>query len=359
MPSYNFADQYKMAGLNPGSEAIRLRQEPFDKLREEINIPMILNLTRLYFSLVVPDGTDWFCDAFRETDTSFTMIDNEREVSVLSACLLAAALEDGFICAGLAPIVRAAGGNHTPLVQPEFIEEARQTLAVHSVTSRQQSAINIKLPAKSKVSASVDTCLQSPDWTNIGNAIKLADSSSFEAIKNLTNQVSPLVKEVQTLREEVSILWWCFGGWSRVLEKPFADLDVGLAALMAGLDLAHLAQGQSEPVAAPAILYRLVTNSRNDANKKISLESAVESAVKALTADAETFQRLKIPDTLSSVNDLCPVLTALVKAEEIGGNGAWHGAFKKATGLEPEIKFLPIELAMQIYRELLLHAQID
>ena len=136
MISFNFADQYKAAGLAPGPEIIRLRQEPFNKLRKNIDLLKILNLTRLYFGIPVTDGVDWLRDAFRETDASFSMLENEREVSVLSVCLLAAALEDGHVSAGLSPLVAAAGGYRKPLVSPEFIEDAKQTLALHSVNSR-------------------------------------------------------------------------------------------------------------------------------------------------------------------------------------------------------------------------------
>lgn len=360
MPSYNFADQYRTAGLAPGPEIIRLRQAPFDKLRKSIDRRTILNLTRLYFGFPVPDGTDWFQAAFGETDASFSMVDNEREASVLSACLLAAALEDGNVLAGLAPVVAAAGGGRNPLVRLEFIEEARQALAAHSIASRQKNAAdvsNIKQPTKSKVAASVDALVAAPDWAKGGEAIKLAGSESFEASETLANQVlavlAPLAEQVRDLREEVSMLWWYIGGWSRALGKPFAELDLGLAALMAGLDLAHLAQGESGPAAAPAILHRLVIDSRAGGNEKISLEAAVD----ALPAGA--FQRLAIPASVDSVSDLCPVLTALAKADKIGGGGAWHAAFKKASGLEAAMLFLPLELAMQVYRESLLLAQVD
>lgn len=359
MPSYNFADQYKAAGLNPGPEIIQRRQEPFDKLLTEIDTTRVLDLTRLYFGFSVPNGTDWFSEAFRETDASFSMIDNEREASVLSACLLAAALVDGNVCAGLAPIVAAAAGSRTPLVRHEFIEEARQALAAYSVNYRQQTAAdinNITQPARSKVTTSVDTYLQAPDWAKAGDAIKLAGKESFDATKNLANQVSsvisPLAEQVRDLREEVSMLWWYIGGWSRALDKPFAELDIGLAALMAGLDLAHLSQGESGPVAAPAILHRLVVTSRVGEDKKIALKVAVD----ALPPD--TFQRLEIPKAIDKVSDLCPVLAALAKADEIG-KGAWNVVFKKVSGLDAGAKFLPIELAMQIYQESLLLAQID
>lgn len=360
MPSYNFADQYKMAGLDPGPAIIQLRQPPFDKLRREIKLSTILNLTRLYFGFPVPDGTDWFRNAFAKSDPSFSMVANEREVAVLSVCLLAAALEDGHVCAGLAPVVAAAGGARNPLLRIEFIEDARQAIAAHAVTSRQHNAVDIrqiKQPTKSKVTEAVTALLADPDWPKAGDAINLAGRESSEASKTLTNQIlavlSPLAEQVLDLREEVSMLWWYIGGCSRALEKPFEKLNIGLAALMAGLDLAHITQGQSGPVAAPAILQRIVMGSRANRNKEISLESAVE----ALPAGA--FQQLDISEKIKNVSDLCPVLAALAKADEIGGGGTWHAAFKKASLLEAGTKFLPVELAIQVYRESLLLAQVD
>jgi hypothetical protein len=120
---------------------------------------------------------------------------------------------------------------------------------------------------------------------------------------------------------------------------------------MAGLDLAHLSQGESGPIAAPAILHRLVIGSRVNENKKISLKAAVD------TLPPDTFQQLEIPKNISSVSDLCPILAALAKADEIGNS--WHIAFKKVSGFDAGTKFLPIDLALQVYRESLLLAQID
>jgi hypothetical protein len=360
VPNYNFADQYKVAGLAPGPEIIRLRQKSFDKLRKDIDITTILNLTRLYFGLPVPSGTDWFRDAFAEDDASFSMIDNEREASVLSGCLLAAALEDDSAIAGLALVVTAVDGVRNPLVFPELIETARQVLAAQSIAYRQNNAADvseIKQPAKSKVGALADAFMATPDWDKVGEVIKVAGSESYETSKALASQIlavlTPLANQVQDLREEVSMLWWYIGGWSRALNKPFAELDLGLAALMAGLDLAHLVQGENGPVSAPAILQRLVIDSHPVGDQKISLTSAVNELPPG------TFDRLAISTSIGTVSDLCPVLTALAKADEIGNGHAWHLAFNKATGLDATLSLFPLALAMQVYHESLLFAQID
>lgn len=72
-----------------------------------------------------------------------------------------------------------------------------------------------------------------------------------------------------------------------------------------------------------------------------------------------TFPRLEFPKDIAQVSDLSPVLCALAKAEEIGSGSAWHAAFKKTTGLEATMPFSPLELAIQVYRESLLAAQVE
>ncbi|MEI2636661.1 MAG: GTPase-associated system all-helical protein GASH [Methylotenera sp.] len=362
MSKYNFADQYKRAGLSPGPEIIGLRQAAFDNLRRSIDISKALDLTRLYFGLEVPNGADWFRDSFVSNDPSFSMLDNLRETSLLALCLLTSALEDKKVYAGLAVVTATAGGNRKPLLCHDFIETAYQAVVTESVVSRNANIVESKIirhAPKSKVPDALAILDATPDWIKVSEAIKLSNSESLEAIKNLTNQVftvaDPLVKQIRDLREEVSMLWWYIGGWSRALEKPFSELNISLAALMAGLDLGNLSQGSNGPAAAQAIIQRLLFSSRPvDKQNVITLDAAIEAIPE------DTFKKLDISqDIITSVADICPVLTAISKAAEIGGNGAWHVAFKKASGLDANMTFEPINLAMQTYRETLLLKELS
>lgn len=359
MSSYNFADRYKSAGLAPGHEIIALRQAPFDKLKKDASLDVILDLTRLYFGLPVPQGANWFREAFAETDLSFSLVDNEREASVLSACLLAAIIDDGQIFAALAPLVTAAGGARRPLSCPDFLEEARQALGRHAVESREDSAADvtkIRLPIKGKAVTALEAIVEAQDWGKFSDVMKGTSAEALEATKTLANQVfsvvQPLAAQVRDLREEVSMLWWYIGGWSRTLEKPFAELDVATAALMAGLDLAQLVDGDCGPSAAPAILHRLVIGSRAEIVEKLTLNEAVDSL------PIGTLSSMGVPSGISKIGDICVVYSALTKADEIGSGGAWHASFKRATGVDATISFSPLQLAIQMYRESLLAAQI-
>jgi hypothetical protein len=175
---------------------------------------------------------------------------------------------------------------------------------------------------------------------------------STEITKTLADQVfavvQPLALQVQTLREEVEMLWWHVGGWSRLLDKPFAELDIGLAAVLAGIDMADMSRSSAGPAAAPAIFQRTLAAGRKTQAAMIAIHSAVD----ALPQDQ--FDHLGLSSKLPAVPEICPVLTAYAKAREIGFGSAWHVAYAKATGLEAGTTFGPLELAMQAYRERLL-----
>ena len=355
MAGFNFADGYRAAGLTTAPDALRTRQEPFDKLRRTINPQTAIDLTRLYFGLSVPRGTDWFRDAFGETDPSFSLIDNAREAAVLAAGLLEAAAADGKVYAAVATLTTAACSLRQPLVRAELIEEMRFFIQEKAVSDRQQVPVDpnqIELPAKSDVLGELEALVQAPEITNAAGLLNRVGVESTEITDYLGNQVlaviRPLASQVTTLREEVDMLWWHVGGWSRQLDKPFADLDLGLAAVLAGIDLADMSRSATGPAAAPAILQRTFLAGRNAKGTKIAIREAVDAF------PDNQFDRLALANSLETVPEICPILTAFAKAGDIGAGPAWHASFTKASGLDAGSALAPLELAMQAYRERLL-----
>lgn len=364
MAGFNFADRYKAAGLAPGPDIIRLRQEPFNKLRKAMSVDRVITLIRLLFELPEPDenNSTWLREAFAETDPSFTMLDNAREAAVLSSCLLSAAFQErdkGHIEAGLAVLTMAAN-NRTPHVMPTLINDAQHhldSLSVEMRTPPEVDVAKIRRPAQSKIPGEADEFAKAPDWNKTAALFKKASEEYQAGVGTLAQQtfsvVSQLVRYAELLREELEMLWWYVGGWSKVLDKPFGELDLSVAAVMAGIDLAALVRTPPGPVAARAILHRLIWTGRKSKAASIPVKDAVD----ALPDD--TLQQLKFGDALKSVPDLCPVLTALQKATEIGKGTAWHGAFRRVTSLKEDFAFKPLDLAMQVYREAMLIALID
>lgn len=363
MVGFNFADHYKAAGLAPGPEIIRLRQEPFDKLRKAMSVDRVLTLVRLLFGL--PESDDrhntWFRDAFAETDPSFTMIDNAREAAVLSSCLLSAAFlerDKGHVEAGLAMLTTATN-TRAPLVMPTLINDAQHHLDIFSVEMRtppEVAAAKVSKPTQSKIPGEADEFAKAPDLTKVAPLFKRI-SEEYAEVSTFAEQtfaiVSPLVPYTELLREELEMLWWYVGGWSKILNKPFGELELAVASVMIGLDLAELVQTPPGPVAARAILYRLIWTGRKPKVESLTLNNAVNAI------SNEAIQKLKFGRSLKDMPDICPVLTALQKASEIGQGTAWHVAFRKATALKEDLPFTPLDLAIQVYRETMLISLID
>lgn len=355
MTEFNFADNYRAAGLSVSPEILKTRQEPFEKLRKAIDPSIAVNLVRLYFGLLVPGGTDWFRDAFGETDTSFSLVDNAREASVLAAGLLESAASDGKVYAALATLTAAAGGLREPKVRQDLIDAMKFALRDKAVAASNQAPPDpkkIKLPAPSKLPAEIDTLLQAPEIGKASNLLKQLSDEATTNTKSLTNQVfgvaTSLTAEVQRLREEVEMLWWHVGGWSRLLDKPFSEFDPGVAAVLAGIDMADMSRSATGPAATPAILQRTLAATKKGTASKIAIRDVVDAYPQ------DQLDRLDLAEQLGHVPEICPVLSAFLKAQEIGAGQAWHAAYARATGLEAGSQFSPLDLAVQVYRERLL-----
>jgi hypothetical protein len=334
MAGINFADQYRAAGLNPGPEILRLRQEPFEKLRKSVDVKTVFTLTRLYFGIPGTEGVDEFRIAFGGPDPSFSLIDNAREAAVLASCLLDAALHDGKIYAGLAPLTAAAAGLRTPVTSQGMLDGFAHSIADHAIKQREREHANLE-------------------------ELNQFSEEANDAVKTLANQTAlvmgPLAADVEDLREEVAMLWWYIGGWSRNLDVPFTDLSTGTAALLAGLDMADLSHSLAGPVAAPALLRRIVASVKKGKSSKVTLGSAI-----AELSD-DDLGKIELADIsyIQTAADICPVHYALAKARETGGGDGWHAAFEKTSGLTASSEFKVVDLSLQVYREGLLLSALD
>jgi hypothetical protein len=172
------------------------------------------------------------------------------------------------------------------------------------------------------------------------NATKAAASQAAKAIKALE-------KQLRYMREETQMLWWLFGEYSRTLNRNFGAFPPGQAAIIAGIDLGDLTiVSKLSPVAAPAMLERVLRLARKEKTQQKSLAAAIDGIAPADLKALKTFGKGQPPR-------IFPIMTAIEKAKE-NGPRSWHGAFENATSLEAKTGFEPLELATQVYYEHLL-----
>lgn len=346
----SFADNYKLGGLNPTPEIVGLRKPAFDKLLKELNSQQTLELLRLYYALPLPAGIEWFRAAFAEADQSFTLVDNEREVTVLAGCLLSGAIDRGDVGAILGVLAGAAGEQRTPTVLLGLVPTAREVADALAVSTREATLVKKPFTQKPRgaYSTLADALATAGDWPKASELMKTLGDEAFEGTKNSLSQsnaaIPPLVTAVEVLQEQVNILWWLIGGYSRALDVPFPTLIPGLAGIMAGLDAASLSVSPIGPIATPALVGRLL-------GSVLETETSLADAVDHFPRNR--FDNLALGNKLASVSDLCPVLGALQRARDVGPSPSWVASYTATTKLDPAARLKVRALSTQTYVEAL------
>ncbi len=352
MDSFGIADIYRAGRVPLSPELLKLRQEPFEALSGNLTLAHAVDLTRLYFGISRPSGNDWFYTAFHTADTTFSLHDNAQEIAVLAGALLAAAVLGNMATHGLAPLTANYASSRQPLLVPELLPLFEKRLAETAIRGRTATKINvatIKAPAVGKIAIDALALPQTSDWEQAGKLIKQAADEANVALGKVADASAAAIKaltlECDLLREETNMLWWHVGGVSRLTNIRFASASAGVAAILAGIDMSDLSMSLAGPYSAPALLQRTITAGRKGKPTPVSLQEAVDEVPVDQLGDM-----LSNPKLLD-FPDVCPVLFALKKCQETGGNGAWVAAFEKVSGLSASKKIPPLDLAIQTYRE--------
>lgn len=352
MTKFIFADRYAESGLSPSGEIITLRTAPAERIAGDITHAHIIDLISLYYGASGIDLT-WFRDEFAKEDPSFSLINNEREASVLAAAILEALITDGTDEAILGVVVGNVSGHRTPVLSNKLITLALEEMGTRSVSARKPSTGEVKIaPTQTAKLTEEIAAVAQNDWGALLSMLAKIRSEVLNSSRTISNQttnsLSTVNREVALLREESQMLWWLIGGHSRALARSFTALSPQQAALVGAVDLGDLTSvSRLGPVAAPSILERIIVLAKQPkGGSPKDLASIIDSV------DRKDLQMLNImPSKLPP--RLAPVTAAIDLARTIG-IGAWHGRFFETTGLNANIEFEPIQLATQLYREHLL-----
>lgn len=352
MSKFTFADRYAEAGLAPTPQMITFRQEPTKRIVDNITDARILDLAAIYYGSTEPDLT-WFRDEFAQEDASFSLVSNERETRVLAAVILGELVANESSEAILAVIIGSVMGHRIPSQSVWLLGDAREALGLLSVISRKPGKVETKIAptVNTKLTEEI-TELAHNDWTTLltvlGKIRSEAQSSAKSTAVQSTSALSALDRQVKLMREESQMLWWLFGGHSRLLERSFGSFAPHQAALVGAVDLGTLTtQSLLGPVAAPAMLERVIGLAKRT---KGAQPQNLAAAIDGLTT--EDIDRLEVFSTKLPPR-LAPVTAAIDLARTMG-TGAWHARFQVKTGLDAAISFDPVHLAEQLYREHLL-----
>lgn len=351
MTNMTFADRYAAAGLAPNPTLITSRQEPTKRIVENITDSQIFGLVGRYYGIQDFDLT-WFRDEFQKNDQSFSLITNENETVLLAALVLDELVKAEKAVAILALISGAVAGTRKPKDCDWLLQFAKQKLLDLSVEDRKSVEFEAKVAytqtpkLKEEVAA-----LAEGDWVNlvaILGRIRLESQQSMSTMSGqATKAIAALKHHNANLREESQMLWWIFGGHSSSLERNFNTLNPHQAAVVGSIDLGNLTTSYYGPVAASAMLERVLNLSkRTKAGQSSELVKILDSFSKTDLEKLEIEHR-KLPPRIA------PIATAIELARTLGA-GAWGNLFQEKTGISSTLSLEPLELAEQIYCEHLL-----
>lgn len=357
MPNFNFADAYRSTGLTVDAETLKLRKAPFDTVCSSIKSHrQAIDLARLYFGIQTGD-IDWFRQPFADADSTFSLVSNANEVAALASCLLEASSSE---LGAIAALALAAFGARRPVIYPEMLSRLNLANGEKAISWRLKRSLapdKIRSPSKDEATAIIEQFAGNQTMPQAVDALRKINTDSQHAAKSLADQTRTfaisLTEQMEVLNEQVDILWWHIGGWSRITNSAFSSMGIGAAAILAGLDMSELSRTWTGPVATPAILHRTIWSERAKTDELLSIGSAVGNL------DTGALGSIAVSEMVRGYQDLCPVLAAVHKAKEMEDSNAWHTAFSKAAGLSIDTQFSPTNLAVQVFREARILAALD
>lgn len=347
-----FNDWYRAAGITPSEDQLKRRWQGVEALATSADQVAVLEWVRLFYGLP-PRQTETgmrLREAFQQPDASFPTQGNDLEVQLLAGATVVATLTSGtpsVTDAAALAVLCADYRGHRGDDRPIFVvHRARQYLLQRSITLRRGADdVPIKIPADLKSLASKPQEGAAPPEPD--QVIRSIAAATVALARSFSDVVEQLRLRDRLQGEESEILWWIFGGYSRDLERPFSELEIPARCLVAAKELADLIDVLPGPVAAAAMLDRILRGPNPEANlSDVTLAQAIQGTpaewLKSWCEGNELIQRH---------GDLCPTLIAAQRAVEAPGMDVWVTPVERITRLSVRMELPPITLAAQAYDE--------
>lgn len=360
----NFADWYGVVSLDPQQVPLDRRWKGIKTFVAGTDMSSALDVVRLLFGKAKrPTGfDDGFRAAFKKHDKAFLTRGNDLEMELLAGATVAHLLDagDGKLADAVALAVVCAdfqGLREKPKLA-EVVDLAYEYLHKRSDSLRAQLAAPTVEAPKLNLTISTasleETAYTTPAavMTAITPVLKEVSSIPNRVIKVVNDVFGTLTRQMQLQREESDMLWWLFAGQSRDLRTRMSDIGHPAASIIAGKELADLTLTLPGPVAAEALLDKMLQTTTTAVDRN-HYDTSVREAV-AADKTREWYGRLTSSDESDTLDDFCTVHFALRRAADAGAGGEWVPAFEKRAGVRADAPLSPVSLAMQVYRERLL-----
>ncbi|MGA4332488.1 GTPase-associated system all-helical protein GASH [Ralstonia nicotianae] len=350
---------YRKLGMGVSSDLIERRAAVLDAFEDDATIEQSVPLVATIFDLPMPNGDlDWFLGPFRADEPGFAVDGVDEEVKLLAAALTRTHLSgDDEHSRWLSLAIDAAsfGGMRSYAGDPSLITYAQQRLPAHQ-SGPQLSPRPTYLP-KIDIEAAykpAEVAGAQNQWAGAHAAVKktIEDGIGYteRGLRNQTSQLASLRAYVAQLEEQVQTQWWAIAGWCQSTQGFYAAQPINEVVVRAAIDLANLCeQSTAGPISAPSLLAMTISRDRKPAQARgpVTLKSIA-------TATPLTWrQQWQEIDGNAVYSRLTPTLLALALATDSNDEQDWEAQFSRKVGLSLDAELSPLEMATQLFKEIL------
>lgn len=311
-------------------------------------------LTRLAFQTPVPAAgrkTENLSATYNKVvatlsggDAAFDPSRSTRELQILASSALVR-LVATHPDAALIVTTASFGGHRKPDLPMDLGGLGEKALVALSGRKHARTNIDELKLAAPKVDFSIAAeALQSMDPTQWKAQIDLLRDATAVAIEHVVtgqNRVVELLqRQISLDEEELQMLWWLQGGYSRLLDKPFPELEAAIRPLALAHELSTLTVVSPGPASIRAMLSR-----SGIGGERLKVEEVVNAA------DLEWAKSVSNSTLVSPVTT--PIHFALEQRAELGSNDTWQAGWSGLTGLSADVALPAVKLAELFYREYL------
>lgn len=348
----NFNEYYIEANITvPDNDILEKRWLAVEKLANKVDKEDIVNLCLSFFGFEMKEEfLEYFCDTFKEYDSSFSKNSN-IEIRLLCGVILLqiAQVRNATNSTYLVEIIiQAAKFSNNRALADSIINEINNcynidTNNIRNMEVDRNSIKQVKKPTKLIAKLTGNTWDE--DAFNLFKEYISATQSTLDIMKSKLDSF----EQLQDLRnEESQLLWWLTTGWSETKESPYKTIDSYNGSFRVGYEISQFVRVFPGPSSVQALIQKMIEQCK-ESGEKISFGDIIQNSPKDIS--------IKIIESSSNnpLLRLLPITMALNESKDTEELVEWSNKLMRCININglTEIKFTPEQIAEQLYYELL------
>jgi hypothetical protein len=362
-----FADWIREIDASPTAEKLQTLWDIIETLGNRTwKSQEILDLVR--FALALPGDTrpieSTLTTQIREQDPTFSVKNNQHALRTVASTALIYLLREKNKLWILAALAATCGSWQRELnvdVQESLVRTAAR-MATERAAQQREGAIgntpNFSLNAVNKALTDFKGIQFEPVSPNQAQLAQqnmqrlsaglLTVIQEVQKVLNAANKIyAQQHQALLALSEESDMLWWVFSEYSRGLGKPTLEIGKEAWNLQAAWELAELTYMLPAPESVKAVLSKsLILRDKKGNKTALTLSLA--------GCNREWRQRVRDAVPADELGNITPVLQALDASLRVSEGEDWQAIYRTAVGLDAGTQVARLDLAWQLYQELLL-----